>query len=289
MKDSNTNQEIDLNGQVAIVTGGGRGIGRAIAQGLASAGAQVAVVARTAEQLDETVALIEEAGGRAASFPADVTDQQAIERTVAQVEEQLGPVDLLINNAGASAPVGPVWENDPDKWWHCIDVNLRGPFLCSRAVLPGMIARRRGRVITVASGLGLQPWAYGSGYAVSKTAVIRLCENLALEAREHGISVFAIHPGEVRTAMWEAAAADPGDEKWFGGQFRRLVEEKRGGPPARAADLVVLLASGQADALSGCFISVDDDVAEMISRAEEIQQDELYTMRLRTEAVRDED
>ena len=130
--------------------------------------------------------------------------------------------------------------------------------------------------------MGLGTAAYGSGYVVSKAAVIRLCENLALEAREHGISVFAICPGPVRTAIWEAVAADPGDEKWLGGQFRRNIEEKRGGPPERAADLVVFLASGQADALSGCYISVNDDVAEMVQRAEEIQQGELYTLRLRT-------
>jgi len=282
MKDNNTNQKIGLNGQVAIVTGGGRGIGRAIAQGLASAGAQVAVVARTPEQLDETVALINDAGGHTIACPGDVTDRVAIKRVVTHVEEQLGPVDLLVNNAGVGAPVGPVWESDPDRWWRCIDVNLRGPFLCSQAVLPGMIARRRGRVITVASGAGTKPWAYASGYVASKTAVIRLCENLALESREHGISVFAIQPGGVPTAMWEEVAADPGDEKWFGGQFRRLIEDKQGDPPERAADLVVLLASGQADALSGCYISINDDLTEMISRAEEIQQDELYTLRLRT-------
>jgi NAD(P)-dependent dehydrogenase (short-subunit alcohol dehydrogenase family) len=199
------------------------------------------------------------------------------------VEEQLGPVDLLVNNAGAAAPLGPAWENPPDKWWRCSEVNLRGPFLCSRAVLPGMVARRRGRIISVASRAGLKPWPHASGYAIGKAAVIRLCENLALEAGEHGIRVFAIQPGGVHTAMWDAAAADPGDEKWLGGQFGRLVREKRGSPPERAADLVVLLASGQADALSGRFINVDDDIIEMISRAQEIQQNELYTLRLHTD------
>jgi NAD(P)-dependent dehydrogenase (short-subunit alcohol dehydrogenase family) len=227
------------------------------------------------------VALIEESGGRAAAFAADVTDQQAIERVVARVKEQLGPVDLLVNNAGAGAPAGPLWEIDPDGWWRCIDINLRGPFLCSRAVLPGMVVRHRGRIITTASGAGLGPWPYAAAYAIGKCAVIRLSENLAAEVKEHGISVFALNPGGVRTAMWEAVAADPGDEKWLGGMFRRLLEDGAGGPPERPADLVVLLASGQADALSGCVISVDDDVAGMVQRAEEIQRDELYTLRLR--------
>lgn len=282
MNSNDIRQEIDLGGQVAIVTGGGRGIGRAIAQALAKAGAAVAVVARSADQLAETVALVEGAGGCAIALTADVTDQQAVERAVTGTEQQLGPVDLLVNNAGDAGQPAPVWEHNPDRWWRCIDVNLRGPFLCSRAVLPGMIARGNGRIVTVASAMGLGTTAYASAYVVSKAAVIRLCENLAVETKEHGISVFAMCPGGVRTAMWEAVAADPGDEKWQGGLFRRLIEEKRGGPPERAADLVVFLASGRADALSGCFINVADDVAEMVRRAEEIQKDELHTLRLRT-------
>ena len=153
-------QEIDLGGQVAIVTGGGRGIGSAIAQKLTKAGAAVAVVARSEDQLAETVTLIEGAGGRAIALPVDVTDQQAVERAVAETEQQLGPVDLLVNNAGVPGPPGPLWESDSGEWWWCIEVNLRGPFLCSRAVLPGMVARGRGRIITTASGFGLGPLSY---------------------------------------------------------------------------------------------------------------------------------
>lgn len=193
-------QDIDLGGQVAIVTGGGPGIGRAIALALARAGAAVAVVARSSDQLAETVSLIEGAGGRAISSPADVTDEQAIEQMVNGVERQLGPVDVLVNNAGVLGPIGPIWQIDAAEWWRCIDINLRGPFLCSRAVLPGMIARRRGRIITTASGGGLGPSPYGA-YGISKAAVMRLSENLAAETREHGVSVFAIHPTFVRTAM----------------------------------------------------------------------------------------
>ena len=274
--------EIDLGGQVAIVTGGGRGIGRAIGRGLAKAGAVVAVIARTADQLDGTVALVEGAGGRAAAFPADVTDQQAIERVVTQVEEQLGPVDLLVNNAGAPTPLGPLWETDPGDWWRCIDVNLRGPFLCSRAVLPGMVTRRRGRIVTTASATGLGPWPNVSAYAISKCAVMRFSENLAAEAQEHGISAFSISPGFVRTSMVEAKIASSEDEKWLGAVFRNALAAGHDVPPERAADLVVLLASGQADALTGCVVSVHDDLPGMVRRAEEIQQGELYTLRLRT-------
>jgi NAD(P)-dependent dehydrogenase (short-subunit alcohol dehydrogenase family) len=146
--------------------------------------------------------MIRGSGGHAVACPADVMDRVAIERLVAQVERLLGSVDLLVNSAGAPASAGPVWESDPDGWWHCIDVNLRGPFLCSCALPPGMVARRRGRVITVARRGGLKPWAHASGYAAGKTGVIRLCETLALEVGEHGASIFAIQPGGVHTAVW---------------------------------------------------------------------------------------
>ena len=285
VNDKDTHQEIDLGGQVAIVTGGGRGIGRAMAQALANAGAAVAVVARSPDQLAETVALIEGAGGRGIAITADVTDQQAVAKMVNEVEQQLGPVDLLVNNAGVLGPAGPTWEVDGDEWWRCVDVNLRGPFLCSRAVLPGMVARHSGRIITTASGAGTEPWPYGAAYAIAKGAAISFSENLAAETKEHGISVFSIHPGFVRTAMTEGAAASPDQEKWCDGMFRTSLAE--GYPfecvlPEHAAKLVTFLASGRADALSGRYVSVDDDVAEMVSRAEEIQEGELYALRLRT-------
>ena len=285
MIDSESLQGIDLTGQVAIVTGGGRGIGRAIARGLAAAGASVAVVARSGDQVEETVALIEGAGGRAMAVTADVTDQQAVEVMVRQVEEHLGPVDVLANNAGVMGPVGPTWEVDGDAWWRCFDVNLRGPFHCSRAVLPGMVARKSGRIIITASGAGTEPWPFGAAYAIAKGAAISFGENLAAETGEYGISVFSIHPGFVRTAMTEGAAASPDDAKWCGGLFRTSLAEGyplECVPPNRAAELVVFLASGRADALSGCYVSVDDDVAAMLSRAEEIRQNELYALRLRT-------
>ncbi len=275
--------DIDLSGQVAIVTGGGRGLGRVYAQFLARANAAVAVMARTASEIDETAASIREEGGSAIALPGDVTDREAVERVVAEVEEQLGPVDLLVNNAGVLGPAGPIWQNDADEWWQCMDVNLRGPFLCCRAVLPGMIARRRGRIINAASGAGhRKPAPYGSGYAVSKGALIRLTEAMSLGTREYGVSVFAIGPGFVRTAMTEAFAGSPEDEKWFGGRYGRLLAEGRDNPPERVAELVLFLASGRADALSGCYLYIRYDLAELVSRAEEIQEGELYKLRLRT-------
>src|SRR5215831_15704847 len=145
----------ELGGQVAIVTGGGRGLGRVFARSLAAAGAAVALVARSESQLAETAAEIGEAGGTALSFTADVADYTAAGRIVDQIERQLGPVNLLINNAGVATAIGPAWETEPRDWWRCFEVNLLGPYLFARAVLPGMIALGRGRIINVASGAGL--------------------------------------------------------------------------------------------------------------------------------------
>ena len=175
-----------------------------------------------------------------------------------------------------------MWEMDADEWRKCLDVNLRGPYLCSRSVLPGMVVREQGRIINVASGAGLGPVRYGSIYAVSKCAVIRFSEILALETQKHSISVFAIHPGFVRTTMTEDATASSWDEKWVNGLFRKALASGHDVPPERAAELVLFLASGQADTLSGCFFKFDDDLEEMVSRAEEIREKQLYTLRLRT-------
>jgi len=274
---------IDLRGQVAIVTGGGRGIGRAMARALARAGAAVAVAARTQAQLAETVALIEREGGRAIAVPTDVADERGVHYMVDQAETHLGPVDLLVANAAIAGPGGPAWEVDPGEWWRCLEVNLYGPHLCSRAVLPGMVRRGHGRIVITASGAGctlLLP--YASAYSITKCAVIRLAEFLAAEAQSHHISVFSIDPGSVRTALTETAAAMPEDERWLGGFFRKTLEAGYDSPPERAAELVVYLASGKADALSGCFLTIKQDIAELAQHADEIQRDGRYRLWLKT-------
>jgi NAD(P)-dependent dehydrogenase (short-subunit alcohol dehydrogenase family) len=272
-----------LTGQVALVTGGGRGLGRAYAQALAKAGAAVAVTARTASELQETVQLIEQNGGRGLAIAADVTDATAVTQLVAAVEQQLGPVDLLVNNAGSLRAIGRVAEVQADDWWRELEINVRGPFLCSQAVLPGMIARRRGRIINLASGAGLNPVDCASAYAVSKAALIRLSENLALETKAYGIAVFAIAPGTVRTPMNDymliaeiVQQRIPQIHQWF----QQLFAEGRDTPVALSVALILSLASGQADVLSGCMIGVDDNLATLVERAAELAQDQMYTLRL---------
>jgi NAD(P)-dependent dehydrogenase (short-subunit alcohol dehydrogenase family) len=158
----------DLTGQVAIVTGGGRGIGRAVAQALAQAGAAVTVASQSAVQLTETVRLIEGAGGRALAVVTDVTQPAAVTAMVETTETQLGPVDLLVNNAGITGPIGPLWDVDPEAWWEVVAVHLRGTFLCTRAVLAQMVARRQGRIINMVGGGPLAPARWSPAMAVPK-------------------------------------------------------------------------------------------------------------------------
>jgi NAD(P)-dependent dehydrogenase (short-subunit alcohol dehydrogenase family) len=270
----------DLADRVAIVTGGGRGIGRAIARTFAAAGAAVAVTARSQDQLDETVALIDREGGRGLAIVADITDRFSVEFMVAETERRLGPVDVLVNNAGIAGPVGPLWENDPDDWRRCLEVNVDGPFLCCRSVLPGMVARRRGRIINLTSGIANRSYPYLSAYNVAKTALSRMTETLADETRERGISVFLMTPGLVQTDMPVEIGSSDAGRRWLPGFAENHATN--GQPPDRAAALCLFLASGRADALSGRYINVREDVEDLVRRAEQIQKEDLLALRLRS-------
>jgi 3-oxoacyl-[acyl-carrier protein] reductase len=253
--------EAELAGKVALVTGGGRGIGRGIALELAAAGARVAVAARTAEQVEATAA---EIGGVAVE--ADVSDRADVERMVARAEEELGPLDLLVNNAGIARREESAWELEPEDWWHVFEVNVLGVYLCCRTVIPGMISRGGGRIVNVASGAAYLPGSSSTAYSASKAAVHRFSETLAAQLAPHGIPVFSISPGLVRTEMTSDTFGD--DAPWT--------------PPELAPRLVRALASGRLDALAGRYLHAEhDDIDDVAARAEEIVAADLNSIRLR--------
>ncbi len=240
---------------VALVTGGGRGIGAGVARELAQAGMRVAVTARSADQVE---AVAGEIGGIA--LLGDVSRREDVERWVAG----LGEVDLLVANAGIDGPSGEPWEVDPEEWWHVFEVNVLGVYLCCRAVIPGMLERGRGRIVITGSGAAYLPRSTNTAYSASKAAAWRFGETLArrLEGR---IPVFVISPGLVQTEM---TSSFPDDAPWT--------------PPELAPRLVRALASGKADALAGRYIHAEqDDVDDLVRRADEIRENDLNAIRLR--------
>jgi NAD(P)-dependent dehydrogenase (short-subunit alcohol dehydrogenase family) len=279
---NNPPAEDNLRGQVALVTGGGRGLGRAFAQALANAGVSVAIMARSDDQLNETGQLIKAEGGICVPYSGDVTDERRVNDIVASVEKQLGPVSLLVNNAGLMSPPQPDWQADPTAWWGAVEINLRGPFLCARAVLPGMISRGHGRIINITSPAAHNRYLGASGYVASKAALSHWTNNLAFQVATYGIVVLAYAVAFVRTAMTEYLAYSADVQMAWEDSPRTIFEEGRDTPMAEAVDQFMFLAAGKADALSGCHLSNWDDLPKLVRHAEDIQHDGLYMLRLRT-------
>jgi len=249
----------ELDG-VALVTGGGRGIGAAIGRELAAAGMKVALSARTREQVDEVAREID-----GLAIVADVSSRESVAEMIDQVETHLAPVDLLVANAGISGPRGNTWEVDPAEWWHTHEVNVYGVFLCCRAILTGMIERGHGRIVITSSGASYLPGSTSTAYSSSKAAVNRFGETLARQLEPHGIPVFPISPGLVKTEMTDDVF--PADAPWT--------------PPELAPQLVRVLASGRADKLSGRYLHAEhDDIDDLIRRADDIVENDLNAIRL---------
>ena len=251
---------MSLEGRVALVTGAGRGIGRAVAEAMAAAGARVFLCARTEAELADAAARIRAAGGAAAFAPADVSNAADVDAALDACESAFGPADILVNAAGAYGPIGPTWEVDADAWWRAHEVNVRGTLLTCRAVLPTMIAAGTGRIINFSGGGATAPLPRFSAYASSKAAVVRLTETLAEEVRAYGITVNAIAPGAVDTRLQDEvleAGARAGD---LYERMRRLRQTGEGGVSAELpASLAVFLASAAAADLTGKLISAPHD------------------------------
>jgi NAD(P)-dependent dehydrogenase (short-subunit alcohol dehydrogenase family) len=236
-----------LTGTVALVTGASAGIGRYLAQGFAEQGAAVAGLARSADRLRTTMQEVGAAtGARTLAVAADVTDPASVQAAVAQVVAALGPVTLLVNNAGSiDAAEVPLWEADPDQWWAVVESQVRGPFLVSRAVVPGMIAAGGGRVIDLGSGLGTRGSDVYSAYSAGKSGQMRITEAIELAGAARGVRAFDLAPGVIDTQMTRAMPMHAGRTEWT--------------RPEDVVALAVAIAAGELDQWSGRFLRAGAD------------------------------
>ena len=270
-----------LDGQVAVITGAGRGIGRAIALAYAREGARLALAARSESELQEAVAAVSELGAEAIAVPTDVTSPEETELLAGKVVDHFGRIDVLVNNAGISGPVGPLQGNDIADWVNTITVNLTGTFLVCRAVIPAMLEQSRGKIINLSGAGATNAWSNMSAYCSSKAAVVRLTEVLAQELQSAGITVNALGPGSVHTSMWDRMteqAADAGAD--FIHQLGLRVTSGGGASIDECAELAVWLASDESEALTGRLISAaTDDFRGLPPRIAEIMAGDAYTLR----------
>jgi 2-deoxy-D-gluconate 3-dehydrogenase len=241
-----------LAGKVAVVTGASRGLGRAIARALAGAGADVALAARSASDLEQTAHLAEKAGVRTLVAPTDVSRYDEVDLLMRRTVETLGRLDIVVNNSGV-AKVAPLAEMTPEDWRFMVDVNLTGVFNGCRAAAPHLIARHAGKVINVASVLGAVGLPGYSVYGATKGGVIALTRTLGVEWARHGIQVNAIAPGWFATDMTHEAFADPG----INARLTRDIPARRIGRPDEIGPLAVYLASPDSDFMTGQTLFLD--------------------------------
>jgi NAD(P)-dependent dehydrogenase (short-subunit alcohol dehydrogenase family) len=244
---------MSLDGKVAVVTGASRGLGKEIAEALAAQGARVATVARTAER-----------------FRCDVSRVEEVERLAAQVRDELGAPQVLVNAAGVFGPILPLSRSDPRRWVETIGVDLLGPYLTCRAFAPGMVELGWGRIVNLTSAASLHPpGPLGSAYATAKAGLNQLTRHLAAELVGTGVTANVVHPGDVKTEMWadiRDQSAALGEEGAAFRQWVDWVEETGGDPPWKAVELVLRVVEGD---VNGAFLWIDEPLQAPIPSWEE--------------------
>ncbi|MFP6667185.1 MAG: 3-oxoacyl-[acyl-carrier-protein] reductase [Pirellulales bacterium] len=241
---------VDLNDQVALITGASQGLGRAMAERLAAAGAKVACVARNEKKLADTVAVITQAGGTAEALACDVTDSESVNQVVDAVTEKWEQLDILVNNAGITRDTLIPRMSD-EEWDAVIATNLRGTFLFTRAATRPMMQRRYGRIINISSVSGLTGNPGQANYSASKAGLIGFTQTVARELAKRKITVNAIAPGFIHTEMAEALGEVVLKE------VEKRIPTKRLGQPDEVADLVLFLASDAAAYITGATLTID--------------------------------
>jgi len=242
-----------------LITGAGRGIGKRLAIGFAAKGARVGLLARSKAELDLTQMEIEQAGGQSIRLRADVANYAQLRAAVDRMRARFGEVDVAICAAAVIGPIGAFWESSPKAWDATIQTNLLGVCHTCRAVLPSMVARRRGKILVLACGGAIRPRPGFSAYATSKTAVVRLVETIAEEVREYNVQINCLHPGPTYTHMTDVILR-AGSK--IGSKDREEAERLRttgGTTPEKQIELALFLASEDSNHISGKLIHIRDD------------------------------
>jgi NAD(P)-dependent dehydrogenase (short-subunit alcohol dehydrogenase family) len=270
---SSSRMEGKLKGKTVIITGASAGIGRASAHAFAAAGANVACVARRAAELDALVSDLQtEYSTQALAVVADVSEPVLARSIITKVEENLGPVDVLLNCAGITRFGTLVAEEDFSSWWRVLEENLRGPVALIHAVLPSMTSRQTGVVMTVSSTSGSQDIPYNTAYATSKAAIIKFHQDLAVELRRHGVLSFSVHPGTVSTDLSQVDGAlntksieEEPDMQQAMQAFKDLMYQT---PELAANTFVTLAAEARCKALNGRYIDSEQNLESVLLEAE---------------------
>ena len=256
----------ELAGRVALVTGGGRGIGKAAALELARRGANVALAARSQAEVDAVATEIEQLGRRAHAFAADLGARDAAPKLINQTTQALGPIDILINNAGMAGPFGAAWEIEPDHWEQALLLNLAVPFRLAHAVLPGMIERGWGRIVNVSSGAARNPMERAGAYSASKAGLDVWTRQLGVELEGTGVVAISLYPGVVDTVMQTAIREQPAAVigQGMADRFRGYYESGRLQTPDRPGRLIAALAGEAGARFNGQIVDIYTDEAEQL-------------------------